>query len=440
MSRSLSLRKRILFYAIVWIVLVCITETSSFVAYRLYHAHWYTWSTAAVERRDALAKYSMLGRPTTLSRNTSRSIHPYLGFVEQPGWQGPRKHTHRFLWEELDVNQSADGFFSRQPVVQQRVPGTILVGVCGGSVAHMYYRQGIHITLNELRDRSEFRGKRFVVLCFALGGYKQPQQLMALNYILAQGGELDVLINIDGFNEVALHAVENAKKNVYPLYPRSWYFHVGQVQDARLLRLVGQSALLEEKIKTGASLFGSRPFRLSPTCHLVWRARQQSLERQHMDLIQKKANHQVKGTFDATGPSFRPHSEHELYEHLAAIWQRCALQMHALCRENDIRYFHFLQPNQYVEGSKPMSEEEQRVAVREDHPYRTGVIYGYPLLQQAGVELRSQGVEFADLTQIFSTISEQIYIDDCCHFVEHGNAIMAREIARAIAGELGDEL
>ena len=50
----------------------------------------------------------------------------------------------------------------------------------------------------------------------AHGGWKQPQQLLALSWILALGGELDVLINVDGFNEVALDGVENAERGVFP--------------------------------------------------------------------------------------------------------------------------------------------------------------------------------------------------------------------------------
>jgi len=439
MSRRLPLRKRILFSAIVFAMMACVTEIFSLVAYRLSNAHWYTWSMATVERRNSLARCSTLDRSAEPHDYNRQAVHPYLGYVEEPGWRGPRRKMYRFLWEETNVNHSSDGFLSRQSVVQRRKQGTKIIGICGGSVAHFYYRQGIHSTLNELREHPDFRRSRFVVVCLALGGYKQPQQLMALNYVLAQGGELDLLINIDGFNEVALHSAENAKKNVYPLFPHSWYFRMGQVRDPLLLRLIGQSALLEEKIQTSVSLYGSRPLRLSPTCHLVWRARQRRLEHKHAALLRQMAIREENGGFDVTGPLFRPGSEREMYEHLVAIWQRCSHQLHALCKANDIQYFHFLQPNQYLEGSKRLSEEERILAFREDHPYRNGVVYGYPLLQQAGAELRSHGIKFSDLTQIFSEISEQIYTDDCCHFGPRGNEIMAHEITRAIIAELNRE-
>ena len=41
---------------------------------------------------------------------------------------------------------------------------------------------------------------------------------------VALGGELDCLINIDGFNEASLSYWDNFRKGVYPFYPANWYF------------------------------------------------------------------------------------------------------------------------------------------------------------------------------------------------------------------------
>jgi hypothetical protein len=76
-----------------------------------------------------------------------------------------------------------------------------------------------------------------------------------------------------------------------------------------------------------------------------------------------------------------------------------------------MRYYHFLQPNQYLSGSKPMSEAEKRVAIQADHPYRQGVETGYPLLIRNGRALKEQGIPFYNLTGIFKDYPEAIYID-----------------------------
>ena len=76
--------------------------------------------------------------------------------------------------------------------------------------------------------------------------------------------------------------------------------------------------------------------------------------------------------------------------------------MHAIAQARGIRYFHFLQPNQYLEGSKPMDAEERRVAIQEDHPYAANVRKGYPVLQELGRDLVRRGVTFVDLTDIYA--------------------------------------
>ena len=80
----------------------------------------------------------------------------------------------------------------------------------------------------------------------------------------------------------------------------------------------------------------------------------------------------------------------------------------AICDANGIAYAHFLQPNQRVEGSKPMEPQERKVAIKPSR-YAPGVVGGYPLLRQEGDELRKAGVRFHDLTMIFQDVEEPLY-------------------------------
>jgi hypothetical protein len=99
--------------------------------------------------------------------------------------------------------------------------------------------------------------------------------------------------------------------------------------------------------------------------------------------------------------------------------------MHRLCEANGIRYYHFLQPNQYVKGSKPMGRRERAVALRKDHPYRPSVLRGYPQLRRHGAQLVDAGVRFTDLTMIFSPLERPIHIDNCCHVDRFGDSLIA---------------
>ena len=81
--------------------------------------------------------------------------------------------------------------------------------------------------------------------------------------------------------------------------------------------------------------------------------------------------------------------------------------MQALCDLNGIRYAHYLQPNQYLPGSKGLNSEELQNAYDAESPYRAVVEEGYPLLRQAGRELEAAGVDFHDLSLIFEGLARR---------------------------------
>jgi hypothetical protein len=121
-----------------------------------------------------------------------------------------------------------------------------------------------------------------------------------------------------------------------------------------------------------------------------------------------------------------------MYEELASIWRRCSEQLDRLCRADGIVYVHFLQPNQYVPGTKPMGAAEERRAWLASHPYRRGVEEGYPRLISAGRMLVAEGVDFHDLTQLFAGTREPRYVDTCCHLNRAGNAALAHAVAEVL--------
>ena len=88
-----------------------------------------------------------------------------------------------------------------------------------------------------------------------------------------------------------------------------------------------------------------------------------------------------------TGPDLVEVEETELYEIMADHWRLCSLLMKALCDSQGIVYIHILQPNQYFEADRTLTERERRIAFREDHIYRPGVVKGYPRLLAAKDDL-----------------------------------------------------
>ena len=114
-------------------------------------------------------------------------VHPYLGYVLN------RDH--------LDYVNDL-GFARADADVPRRAPDRIVVGVTGGSVALDMCTIGRDALRRELSRH--FPDREIVITCLAVQGYRQPQQVMALNYLCCLGGEFDLILNLDGFNENAL--------------------------------------------------------------------------------------------------------------------------------------------------------------------------------------------------------------------------------------------
>jgi lysophospholipase L1-like esterase len=120
-------------------------------------------------------------------------------------------------------------------------------------------------------------------------------------------------------------------------------------------------------------------------------------------------------------------SPREITEKLIAIWKKYTILENELLRERAGKpvYF-FLQPNQYLKDSKPLSEQERRLAI---DPLRVeGTHEMMTLLKAAVQDLHHSGVPGADLTGIFASTTETVYKDDCCHLNALGNQIMADTI------------
>jgi hypothetical protein len=131
-------------------------------------------------------------------------LHPYLGFVA-----APRAGFNRF------------GFPGDDPILEA-ADDEINICITGGSVALQLFRFSRERMVEHLKSEPSLAGKKLNVVVVALGGFKQPQQLIALSYLLALSAHYDVVINLDGFNEVALPYGDNLPFGVFPTFPRHW--------------------------------------------------------------------------------------------------------------------------------------------------------------------------------------------------------------------------
>ncbi len=352
------------------------------------------------------------------------SLHPFLGYVYTP--KSPDQ-------EGLGLPISADGFLDDQPLIRKRSDDKLLVGIVGGSVAGQL---GIRFPGPLVEALSALPGvgdRRIELVRMGMPGYHQPQQLIQLAWLLAQGGELDLLLNIDGFNEIAVPLVLNVPKGAHPLFPMNWSMVALDTPDQERRRYIGAVHHLKRERREAAERFVSGPWSWSPLARLRWKMHDAALEREAAAYaweLQEAATDELP--YFVSGPDWSHDPPGGLTPWLVEVWKSSSLQIDAISRLHGIRYLHLLQPNQYVEGSKPLSAEERKTGYSLESPYRAPVVEGYPKLLAAGKELEAAGVDFHDLTQIFEADRRTFYVDICCHYNADGNRVLAEAIASAI--------
>lgn len=305
--------------------------------------------------------------------------------------------------------------------------------ILGGSVAAGFAKDAHRLLEQELSAFPEWGGRKVKVQNAARGGFRQPQLLHLLEYLLAVGYEPDIVIEIDGFNEVAL-GLQNARAGVHPVMPSvSHWRHLASTETLGS-RAIDAIATVRNEQNGAQRLFeradGFGLFHSAIATRIVQTKLEQSYARYAAAASayeQDRANPNQRSYL--IGPPFDRADDNAL-EISARLWFEGSFQMDAICRAWGIRYVHFLQPTLHDEGSKPTTQTE-RTKGAEPQEWATGAKLGYPKLRARGAELVARGVEFHDLSRAFADVSEDLYYD-VCHFAPVGNRMLAEPVIEVL--------
>jgi hypothetical protein len=414
----LTFKKKLVFSFLLFIATLSVCEIISFTLYLALNGKIFPLGEYQLDIRRASRTNASDREKAQWNRRGMYVVHPYLGYVETPAVENP------------PPNVVVPNFGFVDNPIFSRTNDDLIVAIFGGSFASQTAIQAKPSLIKALQPLR----RKVTVLNLAEGGYKQPQQLFALSYLLALGAQFDIVINLDGFNEVVLPPAENIPKKVFPIYPRGWYFIVNELNDPVIVKMLARLEALDEGKQSWAKFFMRGFLNKSATSCLVWKAGDQLYGKKINELLLALNDYKLQdpSSYVRNGPGYSFKTEFELYDDLASYWKRCSLQMKSICEAENIRYYHFFQPNQYDPGSKSMSKEEQQVAIYDDHVYKPSVLLGYPALRQHGTELRKRGVDFHDLSMIFADVEEPLYTDTCCHLNQRGYEIIATRIGKTI--------
>jgi hypothetical protein len=360
-------------------------------------------------------------------------IHPYLGYVYLPS-DGSAKSLVTGAKFDPPCPINRYGFLGEADLLKND-SADFNVLVLGGSVAQQFFCMSRDTLAAELGKDPRLRGKRVNVLGLSLGGWRQPQQLLAVVYYLTLGGQFDVLADLAGYNE-AMDSAGNVDEHVHLDYPGDWDSLGPTLGQDSILRAAGILTLRQERRRL-ADRFSRARF--SFVAQLAWLAWDRSYERriQQANAEMKAARAQEKRySFAERGPRIQyPNTKQEIVR----LWRETAIQLGRVARANGGQYFEFLQPNQYVPSSKPLGVEERKRSIQEDDALSFGRLNEYYAAFSAeGERLDPELVRFKDLRYVFRGVSEPVYIDTCCHLNEAGNRILASAMAAEIRRHLSD--
>jgi hypothetical protein len=428
--------KKALFYVLLLGALYLCMEVLSYGMYWIAKGERFSFTRIRAQQVEVAGYEKLKVGDSTFRKEDGigfRVVHPYVGFVLDP--VGPIRNISVDPIQPLTSDQcviNAHGF-TGDPAFLKKQDGVVNIIITGGSVSSQFYCLARDRLISALKQSGRYKNKTIRIVGLGVPAHHAPQQLMAVNYYLAHGGEFDILINIDGFNEMFVPGVM-AQNHMYPSYPLFWNQFLSPFTSEKI-KLVGSIMFYQDLRQSLASGFSYVDF--SVTASSLWSlvdgAITTKIQRARVALNAADESDDLK-SFHWAGPR-EPVENIETFS--KGLWFRSSLQLARIARANGASYFHFLQPNIHVRNSKPLSEKERNII---DHlpvfipPETTDMITrAYPILTKHGQGIAVAGGYFYALTSLFQNEKRTVYIDAGGHLTPLGNNLMADFIGQQIS-------
>jgi hypothetical protein len=324
----------------------------------------------------------------------------------------------------------------------------VAVFVFGGSVATNLVappQSGLSLE-GALRQR--IKDKNVIVYSMAQGSGKQPQQLIALAMLLAMGQHIDVIVNLDGFNDVAI-GYSNYYYHVHPIFPSAaimwgigntldagrrtsdFYHTAADLLDARF-------AITRHADAANASRFGLAYLTRKAAVSFYLRQKA-AAEKQYVRAFNDNDN--IERIKTLMGIDLPVNEKDDGAEMAFDIWLKSDEAMAVLSKSIGARYVHVIQPNQYF-SKKKFSTEEAKIALSAppNDPVRMGAERGYAMFEKQADLIAKRGIVSG--VAMFDDQRDAMYVDNCCHYSTAGESILANfvadQVVQALAKAKGD--
>jgi len=293
---------------------------------------------------------------------------------------------------------------------------SIKILIVGGSLATHFSQNDsndnfiindLNITKDDIFEKSInnfYNTNRFKVFNASIPGGKQPQQLFKLNYLILNNFKFDLILNIDGFNEIALSIGENLKISNLITYPRQYSKTLNAfskdircAKDSNLAIEQGSILPIKEIYNLGIIYF----------CHKK---------------IYGDQNNDITDLGLLT--NFNEESELSSAYKAEKIWKNSSNMIYKISKIYGFDYIHIIQPNQYYSKSKILSKNE--IEVSNFEKYKNPIEKYYSFLQVQNLI----AVNKYDSRYLFKSNKETLYRDYCCHLNNKGIYLLSNSILK----------
>ena len=387
------------------------------------------------EKREDKSALGVNLEGVRLNQSIVERFHPFFGFIQNPSPDfrpGFKINNYGFIspydypFKKFKKNQ-------------------FVIGIFGGSVASDFsiFQVQNKILPQYLKQVPGLQDKEFVILSFATGGYKQPQQLLILNYFLALGQELDLVVNIDGFNEVALSNLNN-KNQINLAMPSIQHISPLTSLANNSLSIEAMQATIrikENKTRINEGLESLQHCSLAACDALTSVYVQNLVNNYRKDVIafekeRSKKQQDEEGSVIFINKNKSILEDSAAFEQMAWNWAKSSIFMHKILSASNVPYFQVLQPNQYYQTKRVFGEAEKRIAFNKETPYAKAVELGYPAILGKFPNLQKNNINILNGVKVFDKTKDAVYVDSCCHYNQAGEVIFSNYVGSSILESL----
>ena len=356
------------------------------------------------------------------------NLHPFFGYTYATSPSRPDEKCKVETCSNAINNYGFESVFD-YPVM---LPGdNYYVVMIGGSMAGELYEK-----MSEL-IRRQVKGvvrKNVVLINLTMVAYKQPQPLFALIYLLFIGQKIDIVINVDGYNDV-FGSWYNYKGGIAPTMPaRGYVGEIKKLTEARFsgqlwLEELGKIAILKDEVSNEARRYINSSFALEAAFHLArgsWSVKKYRYSVQHLQASAIYSDGESVINYELAPRSI---GEGDAIHLGTNFWRKSSEAISALSVLYSFRYVHVLHPNQSAGNHKFSAMEMSKAFSANTNDYVRVTRIGYADMVSQIEQMKSHGVPVFNATSIFDDVHEEVYRDVCCHLTDEGLLLLARFVA-----------